>query len=62
MEASEVTRLSEHAEWPAIVHNVTYLHAAVRLRSRLGRAGWNSLSEFQNSLNTEQLMVSDNGG
>ncbi|XP_033874385.3 dynein axonemal heavy chain 8-like [Acipenser ruthenus] len=40
---SEALKTSSRPEWPAVVHNLCFLHSAVRLRAASGGAmGWNS--------------------
>ncbi|BFZ10055.1 hypothetical protein BsWGS_13094 [Bradybaena similaris] len=45
MEA-DILKQSSRSEWPVLLHNLCYLHAAVRLRTRFGTAGWNCPQDF----------------
>ena len=49
----DVLKQSGRAEWPAMLHNLCYLHAAVQLRTRYGFGGWNCPSDFQHVGNFE---------
>ena len=54
----DVLRQSSRSEWPVMLHNLCYLHAAIQLRTRFGHGGWNSPVDFLNICNTElQVMV-----
>ncbi|MBN3318102.1 DYH6 protein, partial [Atractosteus spatula] len=54
----DTLRSCSRAEWPALIHNLCYLHCAVRLRSTAGgTAGWNfrrammfGVQEFRDAL------------
>ena len=35
-------------QWPAMLHNLCYLHAAIQLRARFGQGGWNLPEDFLN--------------
>ena len=37
----DMIKHSSRPEWPAVLHNLCYLHGAIRLRARFGRGGWN---------------------
>ena len=54
---SDVLRQCSRGEWAPFLHNLCYLHGAVRLRARFGRAGWNKPDDFFNIRFTE-LFVS----
>ncbi|GFN75495.1 dynein beta chain, ciliary [Plakobranchus ocellatus] len=43
----DVLKQSNRPEWPAMLHNLCYLHAAVHLRARFNTGGWNCPYEFQ---------------
>ncbi|XP_070190368.1 uncharacterized protein [Littorina saxatilis] len=36
------------SQWPAMLHNLCYLHAAIQLRARYGHGGWNVPEDFLN--------------
>lgn len=38
---ADTLKQCQRPEWPALLHNLCYLHGAVRLRARYGRGGWN---------------------
>ncbi|XP_055889445.1 dynein axonemal heavy chain 8-like isoform X4 [Biomphalaria glabrata] len=42
----DILRQSNRPDWPAMLHNLCYLHAAVHLRTRFGGGGWNLPHEF----------------
>ena len=49
----DILKQSTRAEWPVMLHNLCYLHAALQLRTRFGYGGWNSPLDFQSIGNTE---------
>ena len=38
---ADILKNSSRPEWPVFLHNLCFIHGAVKLRARLGRAGWN---------------------
>ena len=54
----DVVKMSSRPEWAPFLHNLCYLHGALQLKARLGRAGWNRPQEFFNLRFTE-LFVSE---
>lgn len=38
---NEQLKASKRQEWPAVLHNLFFLHGVVRLRARFAFAGWN---------------------
>jgi dynein heavy chain len=52
----ELLRQNNRSEWPALLHNVCYLHAAIKLRARFGRGGWNCPHDFLH-IGNNQLQV-----
>ena len=50
---TDILKHSSRPEWPAFLHNLAYLHGALRLRARFGRGGWNVPSDFMRIGNTE---------
>lgn len=44
----DILKQSNRAEWPVMLHNLCYLHAAIRLRARFGQGGWNCPADFAN--------------
>ncbi|KAL4232681.1 hypothetical protein ACF0H5_007369 [Mactra antiquata] len=42
----DILKQSSRAEWPVMLHNLCYLHAAIQLRTRYGFGGWNCPSDF----------------
>uniref|UniRef100_A0A2C9K4Z2 AAA+ ATPase domain-containing protein n=1 Tax=Biomphalaria glabrata TaxID=6526 RepID=A0A2C9K4Z2_BIOGL len=42
----DILRQSNRPDWPAMLHNLCYLHAAIHLRTRFGGGGWNLPHEF----------------
>ena len=52
---SDQVRLSNKSEWPILLHNLTYFHSCLKLRSRYVRCGWNSPYSLQFSL--EEFLV-----
>ena len=44
----DILRQSSRPEWPVMLHNLCYLHAAIQLRARFGQGGWNSPGDFNN--------------
>ena len=53
----EVLRQTTKPEWTALLHNLCYLHGALRLRARYGRGGFNKHEDFMHIGNNE-LFVS----
>lgn len=53
---NELLRVSNRAEWPAVLHNICMVHSAVRLRSRFKLVGWNNPEDFRN-IGTGELWV-----
>ena len=54
---ADFLRQNSRGEWAPLVHNLCYLHGAVRLRARFGRGGWNVPTDFLQIGNNE-LVVS----
>ena len=54
---ADLLKQSNRTEWAPLLHNICYLHGAIRLRARLGRAGWNQPQDFLRIGNVE-LFVS----
>ncbi|XP_064629693.1 uncharacterized protein LOC135488785 isoform X2 [Lineus longissimus] len=52
---SDILRQSERMEWAAFLHNICYLHGAIKLRTRFGKAGWNVPEAF-NHLGVPELL------
>ena len=50
---ADVVKQSSRPEWPAVLHNLCYLHGALRLRARFGRGGWNSPLDFLSTGNSD---------
>ena len=50
---ADILKQSAKPEWPAFLHNLAYLHGAIRLRARFGRGGWNVPTDFRQIGNTE---------
>ncbi|XP_059166583.1 dynein axonemal heavy chain 8-like [Physella acuta] len=44
----DILRQSSRPDWPAMLHNLCYVHAAIHLRTRFGSGGWNLPHEFSN--------------
>ncbi|XP_060567478.1 dynein axonemal heavy chain 5-like [Ruditapes philippinarum] len=42
----DILKQSTRAEWPLMLHNLCYLHAAIQLRTRFGFGGWNNPADF----------------
>ncbi|XP_041355189.1 dynein gamma chain, flagellar outer arm-like isoform X3 [Gigantopelta aegis] len=42
----DIFKQSSRSEWPVMLHNLCYLHAAISLRSRFGLGGWNTPTDF----------------
>ena len=42
----DILRYATRPEWPAVIHNLCYLHGALHLRARFGRGGWNQPNDF----------------
>ena len=53
---SELLKQNSRSEWPALLHNICYLHAAIKLRGRFQRGGWNCPADFMN-IGNNQLQV-----
>ncbi|XP_053397319.1 dynein axonemal heavy chain 5-like isoform X6 [Mercenaria mercenaria] len=49
----DILKQSTRAEWPLMLHNLCYLHAAIQLRTRFGFGGWNSPVDFHHIGNFE---------
>ena len=49
----EILKQTSRPEWPVLLHNLCYLHGAIQLRARFGRAGWNNHASFSNIGNDE---------
>ena len=45
----DIVKKISRPEWPVLLHNMCYLHAAIKLRARVGRGGWNNPSELANT-------------
>ncbi|OWF37572.1 Dynein heavy chain 5, axonemal [Mizuhopecten yessoensis] len=45
---SDILKQSSRPEWPLMLHNLSYLHAALQLRARYGQGGWNNGQDFLN--------------
>jgi hypothetical protein len=58
---ADILRQSERMEWAAFLHNICYLHGAIKLRTRFGKAGWNVPEAFHH-LGVPELTVSFTGG
>lgn len=54
---SDMLRYSSKPEWLPLLHNLCYLHAALKVRARYGRGGFNTHRNFLQIGNTE-LFVS----
>ena len=54
----DFVKMSSRPEWPPFLHNLCYLHGALRLKARFGRAGWNKPQDFL-SLTFTELFVSE---
>lgn len=54
---SETLKCSGRNEWPAMLHNLCYIHSAVRLRARYDKAGFNVPYAFD-SVGAQELFVS----
>ena len=50
---ADTLKQSSRNEWPAVLHNICYLHAAIQLRARFGKAGWNAPETIQDLSNNE---------
>ncbi|XP_067674368.1 uncharacterized protein [Haliotis asinina] len=44
----DILKQSNRPEWPLVLHNLCYLHAAVQLRARFGQGGWNAPQDLAN--------------
>ncbi|XP_076466964.1 uncharacterized protein LOC143298129 [Babylonia areolata] len=44
----DILKQSGRGEWPAMLHNLCFLHAALQLRARYGQGGWNLPQDFLN--------------
>lgn len=44
----DILKQSNRPEWPAMLHNLCYLHATIQLRARFGQGGWNCPEDFGN--------------
>lgn len=44
----DILRQSSRPEWPVMLHNLCFLHAAIQLRARFGQGGWNCPQDFFN--------------
>lgn len=53
---SETFKCSSRSEWPAMLHNICYIHSAIRLRSRFNKAGFNS-PDALGSVGTQEFLV-----
>ncbi|CAL1527205.1 unnamed protein product [Lymnaea stagnalis] len=42
----DILKQSNRPDWPAMLHNLCYLHAAIHLRTRFSSGGWNIPHEF----------------
>ncbi|XP_035829673.1 dynein heavy chain 5, axonemal isoform X2 [Aplysia californica] len=42
----DILKQSNRPEWPAMLHNLCYCHAAIQLRTRFSSGGWNLPQEF----------------
>ncbi|XP_074662754.1 uncharacterized protein LOC141915202 [Tubulanus polymorphus] len=51
---TELLKISNRPEWTPLLHNLCYLHGAIKLRSRFGRGGWNVPDDFKH-INDTQL-------
>lgn len=49
----DILKQSSRAEWPVMLHNLCYLHAAIQLRTRYGFGGWNCPTDFRHIGNFE---------
>lgn len=52
----DILKSSSKPEWPALLHNLCYLHSCLKLRSRYMRCGWNLPYSLQ--FTTEEFIVS----
>ena len=43
---ADTLKQNTRTEWQPFLHNLCFLHGALRLRGRLGRGGWNCPSDF----------------
>ena len=53
----DILKQSSRPEWPAMLHNLCYCHAAIQLRGRFGFGGWNLPQEFA-TIGFRELQVS----
>ena len=53
----DIMKRNSRLEWPALLHNLCYLHSAIKLRARIGRGGWNDPSALTN-ISISSLIVS----
>lgn len=44
----DILKQSSRPEWPVMLHNLCFLHAAIQLRARFGQGGWNCPQDFFN--------------
>ena len=56
---SEVLRQNTRTEWLPFLHSLSFLHAALRLRARLGRGGWNCAKNVLR-IGNDEFMASTN--
>lgn len=54
---TEMLKSSSRSEWPAMLHNLCFIHGAIRLRSRYHRAGFNIPQDLF-PVGTQELLVS----
>lgn len=54
---SEVLKCSGRAEWPAMLHNLCYIHSAIKLRARFHKAGLNAPNDLL-QVGASQFLVS----
>ncbi|CAG5121560.1 unnamed protein product, partial [Candidula unifasciata] len=50
---ADILKRSNRSEWPVLLHNLCYLHAAIQLRTRFGTNGWNLPYDFASLGNWE---------
>ena len=51
----DLLRTASKSEWPALLHNICYLHSCLKLRSRYSKCGWNI--PYSLDFTTEELLV-----
>lgn len=51
----DILKQSSRPEWAIMLHNLCYLHAAIQLRARYGKGGWNNPSDFFNIGHSELM-------